>query len=75
MHAGEVSDAYPQRRGGVMSAQREDDAMTKAWTYAVLDALEAADENTRLEMVRILCPAGFEVVQVEVAEARTRYMS
>jgi hypothetical protein len=54
-----------------MSAQGENDAMTKAWTYAVLDALEAADENTRLEVVRILCPAGFEVVQVEVAEART----
>jgi hypothetical protein len=52
-----------------MSAQGENDAMTKAWTYAVLDALEAADESTRLEIARILCPAGFEIVALELANA------
>ena len=45
-----------------MPDQDELDAMTKAWTYAVLDALEAADDKTRLEIVRILCPAGFVIV-------------
>ena len=48
-----------------MSIQSEYDAVTEAWTHAVLDALEAADENTRLELARILCPAGFEIVQAE----------
>jgi len=48
-----------------MPDQDELDAMTKAWTYAVLDALEAADEKTRLEIVRILCPAGFAIVPTE----------
>jgi hypothetical protein len=48
-----------------MPDQDELDAMTKAWTYAVLDALEAADEKTRLEIVRILCPAGFVIVPTE----------
>jgi hypothetical protein len=51
-----------------MPNQDELDAMTKAWTYAVLDALEAADESTRLEIVRILCPAGFVVVPAEATE-------
>jgi hypothetical protein len=56
-----------------MRDQDELDAMTKAWTYAVLDALEAADEKTRLEIVRILCPAGFAVVptaSIEPSEDR-----
>ena len=53
-------------KGGVMSSQGENDAVTEAWTHAVLDALEAADQNTRLEVARILCPLGFEIVQVEV---------
>jgi hypothetical protein len=57
--------------GGVMPDQDELDAMTKAWTYAVLDALEAADEKTRLEIVRILCPAGFVIVPAEMMEAPT----
>jgi len=35
----------------------------------VLDAVEAADENTRLEIARILCPAGFEIVEIEVTRA------
>jgi len=48
-----------------MPDQDELDAMTKAWTYAVLDALEAADEKTRLEIVRILCPSGFMIVPAE----------
>ena len=52
-------------KGGVMSSQGENDAVTEAWTHAVLDALEAADQNTRLEVARILCPLGFEIVQVE----------
>jgi hypothetical protein len=57
------------RKGdGVMSIQDESDAVTKAWTYAVLDALEAADEGTRLEIARILCPAGFEIVSTEHAD-------
>jgi hypothetical protein len=47
-----------------MSTPDENDAIKKAWTYAVLDAIEAADENTRLEIARILCPAGFEIVEV-----------
>ena len=51
-----------------MPNQDELDAMTKAWTYAVLDALEAADENTRLEIARILCPAGFVIVPTEAME-------
>jgi hypothetical protein len=58
-----------------MPARGENDAVTKAWTFAVLDALEAADDDTRLEVVRILCPAGFEVVALEVAEARAHLMS
>jgi hypothetical protein len=66
LHAGIAS------RGGVMSTWGEDEAMTKAWTYAVLDALEAADEDTRLEIARILCPAGFEIVQLELSEAPNR---
>jgi hypothetical protein len=53
---------------GVMPNQDELDAMTKAWTYAVLDALESADEKTRLEIVRILCPAGFVVVPMDSVE-------
>jgi len=52
-----------------MSTRDENDAMKKAWTYAVLDAVEAADENTRLEIARILCPAGFEIVEIEVTKA------
>lgn len=53
---------------GGMPDQDELDAMTKAWTYAVLDALEAADEKTRLEIVRILCPAGFVIVPTETTQ-------
>jgi hypothetical protein len=40
------------------------DAMTKAWTYAVPDTLEAADATTRLEIARIVCPAGFVIVPI-----------
>jgi len=50
----------------------EGDAMTKAWTYAVLDALEAADETTRLEIARIPCPAGFVIVPTELMEMPKR---
>jgi hypothetical protein len=46
-----------------MSIESEYDAVKEAWTHAVLDALEAADETTRLEVARILCPAGFEIVE------------
>jgi hypothetical protein len=53
-----------------MSIQDESEAETKAWTYAVLDALEAADEDTRLEIARILCPAGFEIVATELSDQR-----
>jgi hypothetical protein len=53
---------------GWMPDQDELDAMTKAWTFAVLDALEAADEKTKLEIVRILCPAGFVIVPTETAQ-------
>ncbi len=56
----------------VMPDQDESDAMTKAWTYAVLDALEAADEATRLEIARILCPAGFVIVPTESMELPRR---
>lgn len=66
--AGAKSIAYAHGGGGVMRDQDELDAMTKAWTYAVLDALEAADEKTRLEIVRILCPAGFVVVPTAPAD-------
>jgi hypothetical protein len=52
-----------------MSTQTKKDAITKAWTYAVLDALEAADEHTRLELARRLCPAGFQIVQLEMSRA------
>jgi hypothetical protein len=56
--------------GGVlMLTPDESDAMKKAWTYAVLDAVKAADENTRLEIARILCPAGFEIVEIEPTRA------
>jgi hypothetical protein len=48
-----------------MSIQSEYDAVSEAWTHAVLDALEAADESTRLAMARILCPAGFEIVEAK----------
>jgi hypothetical protein len=60
--AGAKRIAYAHGGGGVMPTQDELDDMTKAWTYAVLDALEGADESIRLEIVRILCPAGFVVV-------------
>jgi len=53
-----------------MSIQRECDAVTEAWTHAVLDALEAADESTRLEVARILCPAGFEIVEAGPTNGR-----
>ncbi len=46
----------------MMRDEDDTDAVKKAWTYAVLDALEAADEQTRLEIARILCPAGFVIV-------------
>lgn len=55
-----------------MPDQDESDAMTKAWTYAVLDALEAADATTRLEIARILCPAGFMIVPTELMELHDR---
>jgi hypothetical protein len=58
--------------GGAMPDGSESDAMTKAWTYAVLDALEAADEMTRLEIARILCPAGFVIVPTEAIELSKR---
>ena len=45
----------------------------KAWTYAVLDAVEVADENTRLEIARILCPAGFEIVEIEVTRSARKH--
>jgi hypothetical protein len=53
-----------------MSIQNEYDAVREAWTHAVLDALEAADENTRLEVARILCPAGFEIVEADPANGQ-----
>ena len=49
------------------------DAMKRAWTFAVLDAVKAADENTRLEIARILCPAGFEIVEIEVIKAARKH--
>jgi len=58
--------------GGAMPDQDESDAMTKAWTYAVLDALEAADETTRLEIARILCPAGFTIVPTDLMDLPKR---
>ena len=67
--AGATCIAYAHGGGAVMPTQDERDAMTKAWTYAVLDALEAADDNIRLEIVRILCPAGFVVVPRDETEA------
>ena len=51
-----------------MPDQDDLDATSKAWTYAVLDAAEAADEKTRLEIARILCPAGFVIVPTESVE-------
>jgi hypothetical protein len=51
--------------GWAMPDQDDLDATSKAWTYAVLDAVEAADEKTRLEIARILCPAGFVIVPTE----------
>ena len=60
--------------GGVlMLSPDESDAMKKAWTYAVLDAVKAADENTRLEIARILCPAGFEIVEIEATRAAAKH--
>src|SRR6266853_6502873 len=73
---GLVGDRQPadaQGRGGLMSTPDENDAMKKAWTYAVLDAVKAADENTRLEIARILCPAGFEIVEIEVNRAARKH--
>jgi hypothetical protein len=52
-----------------MPDQDEFDATTKTWTYAVLDALEAADEKTRLEVARILCPRGFAIVPIQAVIA------
>ncbi len=56
-----------------MLTSDENDAITKAWTYAVLDAVKAADENTRLEIARILCPAGFEIVEIEPTGAARKH--
>jgi hypothetical protein len=56
-----------------MSNPEKIDAMKKAWTYAVLNAVEAADENTRLEIARILCPAGFEIVEIEVTRSARKH--
>ena len=64
--------AHAQGGVGAMPDQNETDAVTKAWTYAVLDALEAADETTRLEIARILCPAGFAIVPTELTEPPER---
>jgi hypothetical protein len=64
----------PNGSGGVlMLTPDESDAMKKAWTYAVLDAVKAADENTRLEIARILCPAGFEIVEIGVSGAARQH--
>jgi hypothetical protein len=49
------------------SDDNETESMTKAWTFAVLDALESADDEIRLEIARILCPTGFAVVPVEAS--------
>jgi len=38
------------------------------WTYASSTALEGPDEATRLEIARILCPAGFVIVPTESME-------
>jgi hypothetical protein len=51
-----------------MPNQHDHDAMTEAWTFAVLNAAEAADDETRLEIARILCPAGFMIVPTESME-------
>jgi len=51
----------------------ESDTLKKAWTYAVLDAVKAADENTRLEIARILCPDGFEIVETEASRAARKH--
>jgi len=53
-----------------MMDEIKSDATTQAWFDAVLDALVAADEMTRLEIARILCPTGFEIVADEVTNAR-----
>jgi len=64
----------PSGSGGVlMLTPDESDAMKKAWTYAVLGAVKAADENTRLEIARILCPAGFEIVKIEATRAARKH--
>ena len=72
----EIGDAPARQksrtRGGGGAMPDQGDAMTKAWTYAVLDALEAADETTRLEIARILCPAGFVIVPTELMELPKR---
>jgi hypothetical protein len=49
-----------------MMGEIKSDATTQAWFDAVLDALVAADEMTRLGIARILCPTGFEIVADEV---------
>ena len=73
MPLGCASRPYAQGWGGVMSNPEKNDAIKKAWTYAVLDAVEAADENTRLEIARILCPAGFEIVEIEVTRSAWKH--
>jgi hypothetical protein len=47
-------------------------AMTKAWTYAALDALDAADRTTSLEIARIVCAAAFVIVPIEPTTPTTR---
>lgn len=70
---GEMAARQKSRtRGGGGAMPDQGDAMTKAWTYAVLDALEAADETTRLEIARILCPADFVIVPRELMELPKR---
>jgi hypothetical protein len=72
----EIGDASVRQKsrmcGGGGAMPDQGDAMTKAWTYAVLNALEAADETTRLEIARIPCPAGFVIVPTELMEMPKR---
>jgi hypothetical protein len=53
-----------------MSIQREFDAVTEAWTMRSWMLLKLPMKTRDWEVARILCPAGFEIVQAQPASGQ-----
>jgi len=74
-HAGNVAIAHDKTLQKITHEGDEQlakvalgDVRAVHWTSKEGIALEAADEKTRLEIARILCPAGFVIVPTEMME-------